>query len=153
MATLTFGPLGCDTQSPSVQLCALVTAIANDPLKRSYIKKWIGSHLEDKRFRESLRDFPVLRSGDSRTEESGDFDWQYLGIAEGIGSLEFHGPVDSSGKVDAARINAVELSAGRSSIFVRLNSEISARQTWSSERLVEMKVIDDDVFVFCDNGS
>ena len=148
VATLAGGLSGCEQQSPVRQLCGLLTAIASDPNKVAYIKKWIGSHLEDEKFRETLRDFNSLRAHDERMQRFGDLDWKYLGIAEGIGTVEFHGALNA-GHLDVSRINAVEMSVGRSSIFVRLSSDNSAGQSWSPEHLAEMRAFGEDVFVSC----
>lgn len=153
VATLMAGLVGCGLQSPGEQWCGLLTSIANDPNKVSYTKQWIGTHLADERFRESLRDLRTLPSHDGRMKEFGAFDWKYLGIADGAGWLEFHGALESSGRLDVSRINAVEVSIGRSSILVRLSSENSARQTWSPEHLEETRAVGDDVFVYCDKES
>jgi hypothetical protein len=152
VAALIAGLVGCESRSPAQQFCELATAIANDPDKRSHLKKWIVAHLEDEKFRESLRDFSSLRGDEERMQDFGAVERQ-LGIAEGTSSLEFHGALERSGKFDASRINAVELSVGRSSIFVRLSPEFYARQTWSPESLAAMKAFDDDVFVYCDMES
>ena len=143
----------CEARNPSVQFCDLVTVISTNVEKRNYLKRWIGSHLNSARFRESVRDRRVFPGDDDRMQEFGDLDWSYLGIAEGTGSLEFHGAMESSGKLDTSRINAVEFWLGRSSIFVRLNAELYPRQSWKPERLTVMKAAGSDVFYYCDSGT
>jgi hypothetical protein len=150
VATLTVVLPGCDSQSPGVQYCELITTIARDPDKMTYIKEWIASHLEDERFRETLRDLHTVRAEDERMQRFGDLDWKYLGIAQGIGTLSFHGALETdSGRLDVSRINGVELSVGRSSIYVRVTAEDFARQTWSPQHLPGMKAFGEDVFIDC----
>ena len=109
----------------------------------------MNAHLEDARFRESLRVFREMSGDNDRMLEFGALDWNYLGIAEGTGSVEFHGEMTSSG-LDVSHINAAELGVGRSSILLILSPDTYARQTWSRRSLEAMTAAGDDVFFYCD---
>src|SRR6185295_3561596 len=111
---------GCKARHQDDQLCTVLIGIANDPAKMKYIKERIASLLDDDRFRESLREPRTPHDSEERLRQFGGIDWEYLGIAEHMGSLEFHMGTYGPGGWDTRQIDSAEIGLGRSSLLVRL---------------------------------
>lgn len=147
---LTFYLVTSRSQSFHDETCTALTAIASDSEKINYVRTWVASRVNDKRFMDAVRKNRTFERGIPATQQHIDLDWRYLGFLPQYAWLGFE--LDKAHKhgLDAGGIASVSLNQFRSSIIIKLNGAADLGFQWTPEEMSKVRSVGDDVFVYCE---